>query len=57
MTEELAGFTQLDDFLRERFSLPYFVAFLMRTMVAANALLAKLRAPESGPLGHLPGSA
>jgi predicted unusual protein kinase regulating ubiquinone biosynthesis (AarF/ABC1/UbiB family) len=30
--------------------------FLMRTMLAANALLAALGAPESGPAGRLPGS-
>jgi predicted unusual protein kinase regulating ubiquinone biosynthesis (AarF/ABC1/UbiB family) len=36
----------------ERFSLPYFVPFLMRTMMALNALMGALDAPESGPLGR-----
>jgi predicted unusual protein kinase regulating ubiquinone biosynthesis (AarF/ABC1/UbiB family) len=39
--------------LRERFTLPPFVPFLMRTMLALNALLAALDAPDSGPLGGL----
>jgi predicted unusual protein kinase regulating ubiquinone biosynthesis (AarF/ABC1/UbiB family) len=39
--------------IRERFALPYFMPFLMRTMLATNALLAALDAPESGPLGRL----
>jgi predicted unusual protein kinase regulating ubiquinone biosynthesis (AarF/ABC1/UbiB family) len=39
--------------LRERFSLPSFLPFFMRTMLATNALLAALDAPESGPLGRL----
>jgi predicted unusual protein kinase regulating ubiquinone biosynthesis (AarF/ABC1/UbiB family) len=42
--------------LMERFSLPFFMPFLMRTMVACNALLAALDAPESGELGSLPGA-
>ena len=42
--------------VKQRFALPYFVPFLMRTMLAANALLAALHAPESGPLGRLPGA-
>jgi len=37
----------------ERFRLPFFMPFLMRTMVACNALLAALDAPESGPLEAL----
>jgi hypothetical protein len=40
--------------VRERFSLPSFMPFLMRTMLAANVLLAALDAPESGPLTTLP---
>ncbi len=39
--------------MRERFSLPHFLPFLMRTMMALNALMAALDAPESGPLGRL----
>ena len=39
--------------LGARFTLPSFVPFLMRTIVATNALLAKLGAPESGALGRL----
>jgi predicted unusual protein kinase regulating ubiquinone biosynthesis (AarF/ABC1/UbiB family) len=39
----------------QRFSLPWFMPFLMRAMIATNALLAALEAPESGPVGHLPG--
>lgn len=39
--------------MRERFSMPPFMPFLMRTMVAANALLAALAAPASGPAGRL----
>jgi len=42
-----------DVLLRERFTLPSFIPFLMRTMMALNALMAALNAPESGPLGHL----
>jgi predicted unusual protein kinase regulating ubiquinone biosynthesis (AarF/ABC1/UbiB family) len=42
--------------MRERFTLPPFLPFLMRTMLAANALLAALGAPESGPLGRLSAS-
>ena len=38
---------------REKFTLPFFMPFLMRTMLAANALLAALHAPESGALGQL----
>jgi predicted unusual protein kinase regulating ubiquinone biosynthesis (AarF/ABC1/UbiB family) len=40
---------------KERFGLPFFMPFLMRTMVACNALLAALEAPASGELGVLPG--
>lgn len=43
--------------LGQRFALPHFVPFVMRTMLAANALLAALGAEESGPLGRLPGAA
>jgi predicted unusual protein kinase regulating ubiquinone biosynthesis (AarF/ABC1/UbiB family) len=39
--------------LGQRFTLPWFMPFLMRSMIATNALLAALRAPESGPLGSL----
>lgn len=45
-----------DILLRQRFALPFFMPFLMRTMLAANALLAALGAPESGSLGRLPGN-
>ena len=38
-----------------RFTIPPFLPFFMRTMLACNALLAALDAPESGPLGRLPG--
>jgi predicted unusual protein kinase regulating ubiquinone biosynthesis (AarF/ABC1/UbiB family) len=37
----------------QRFQLPFFMPFLMRTMVACNALLAGLDAPESGPVGRV----
>jgi predicted unusual protein kinase regulating ubiquinone biosynthesis (AarF/ABC1/UbiB family) len=40
--------------LGQRFTIPPFVPFFMRTMLALNALLAALGAPESGPLGRLP---
>lgn len=43
------------ELLGQRFVMPYFVPFVMRTTLAANALLAALGAPESGPLGRLPG--
>jgi len=39
--------------LGQRFALPHFMPFLMRTTLAANALLAALGAPESGPVGRL----
>lgn len=39
--------------LRERFTMPYFMPFLMRTTLAMNALLAALCAPESGPVESL----
>lgn len=42
--------------LGERFTLPSFMPFLMRTMLAANALLAALGAPESGRLTSLSAS-
>jgi predicted unusual protein kinase regulating ubiquinone biosynthesis (AarF/ABC1/UbiB family) len=41
--------------LGQRFTIPPFLPFFMRTMLAANALLAALDAPESGPLGRLRG--
>jgi predicted unusual protein kinase regulating ubiquinone biosynthesis (AarF/ABC1/UbiB family) len=41
--------------IREHFSLPHFMPFLMRTTIAANALLAALDAPQSGPVGRLSG--
>lgn len=41
--------------LGQRFTVPPFLPFFMRTMLAANALLAALEAPESGPLGQLQG--
>jgi len=41
--------------LGERFALPSFMPFLMRAVMGANALLAALGAPESGPLTRLPG--
>jgi predicted unusual protein kinase regulating ubiquinone biosynthesis (AarF/ABC1/UbiB family) len=41
--------------LRERLKFPWFLPFFMRTMLATNVLLAALNAPESGPLGRLPG--
>jgi predicted unusual protein kinase regulating ubiquinone biosynthesis (AarF/ABC1/UbiB family) len=41
--------------LGARFTIPSFLPFFMRTMLACNALLAALDAPESGPLGRLPG--
>ena len=37
--------------IREKITLPYFMPFFMRAIVASNALLAALDAPESGMLG------
>lgn len=42
--------------MRERFSLPWFMPFVARTMLAASALLATLDAPPSGPLQPLASS-
>jgi predicted unusual protein kinase regulating ubiquinone biosynthesis (AarF/ABC1/UbiB family) len=39
--------------LGQRFTISPFLPFFMRTMLALNALLAGLDAPESGPLGRL----
>ncbi len=38
----------------QRFALPSFFPFLMRAIVASNALLVALGAPASGPLQPLP---
>ncbi len=51
-----AAGTMKKQLLMERFKLPYFMPFLMRTMVALNALLSALDAPESGALTTLPGA-
>lgn len=42
--------------LGRRFEVPPFMPFLMRCLISTNALLLALDAPESGPLGRLPGA-
>lgn len=54
ITDQIAQMKKV--LLKQRFALPYFVPFVMRTMLAANALLAALGAPESGALGRLAGA-
>ena len=39
--------------LGQQFTLPSFIPFVVRTLIATNALLVALNAPESGPLGKL----